>query len=129
MPKRQIPKAVFEPLEDIAAEDLLDNEALLSMVKKEAPLAIEEALKSKKNFATLFEISGTGYYLDIPKSYWIPALEQCIVYKLEEEKFEDCISIKNLIEDIRKSIKTPKTKPLKKKKNGTGIDRDTASDK
>jgi len=129
MSKRQIPRAMFEPLEDLQAADLLDNAALLTLVKKEAPLAIEEALKNKKTFATLFEISGTGYYLDIPKNYWIPALEQCIVYKLEEEDFEDCVKIKNLIEDIKKPTKTLTNKPLKQKKNGTRTDRDSTSDK
>jgi hypothetical protein len=85
MSKREIPKAFFEPLEHIQASDLLDNEALLSMIKKETSLAIEEAFRNKKTFATLFEINGIGLYLDIPKQYWIPALEQCINFKLEED--------------------------------------------
>ena len=48
--KREIPKAFFEPLEDIQASDLLDNEALLNMIKVETPLAIEEAFRNKKTF-------------------------------------------------------------------------------
>lgn len=120
MSTRKIPKAFFEPLEDVKEADLRDNETLLTLVKKEAPLAIEEAFNAKKTFATLFEVNATGYYIDIPKSQWIPALEQCIAYKLEEEKFEDCISIKNLIESIKKGNKTISKKELKKKSDGAG---------
>jgi hypothetical protein len=115
MSKRQIPKAFFEPLEDIQASDLLDNEALLTMVKNETPLAIEEAFRNNKTFASLFEINGMGLYIDIPKTHWVAALEQCINFKLEEEKFEDCIKLRDLIEEIRKPIK----KIPKKKVDGT----------
>jgi hypothetical protein len=115
MSKRQIPRAIFEPLENIQASDLLDNEDLLNMIKKETPVAIEEAFRNKKTFATLFEINGMDLYLDVPKQYWIPALEQCIRFMIEEEDFEKCIPLRNLIEEIKKPIK----KIPKKKNNGT----------
>ena len=123
MNKRKIPRAFFEPLEAIQASDLLENESLLDLVKNETPLAIEEAFRNKKTFATLFEINGIGLYIDIPKQYWIPALEQCISFKLTEEKFEDCIKLRDLIEEIRKPIK----KIPKKKENGATVKRDTDS--
>jgi hypothetical protein len=123
MNKRQIPKAFFEPLEAIQASDLFDNEPLLNLIKKETPLAIEEAFRNKKTFATLFEINGIELYLDIPKQYWVPALEQCISFKLTEEKFEDCIKLRDLIEEIKKPIK----RISKKKDNGTVVERDTDS--
>lgn len=123
MNKREIPKAFFEPLEDIQASDLLDNEALLRMIKAETPIAIEEAFRNKKTFATLFEINGMGLYIDVPKQYWIPALEQCINFMLEEERFEECIKLRDLIEEIKKPIK----RIPKKKNNGTVAERDTDS--
>jgi len=119
MSKRNIPKAIFEPLENIECADLITTPSLLNLVKKETPIAIKEAHESKKTFATLFEINGLGFYLDIPKQYWIPALEQCINFMLEEEKFEECIPIKKLIDQIRKPIKTLPKKPSKKKDDGT----------
>ena len=123
MNKRKIPRAFFEPLEAIQASDLLENESLLDLVKNETPLAIEEAFRNKKTFATLFEINGIELYIDIPKQYWIPALEQCISFKLTEEKFEDCIKLRDLIEEIRKPIK----KIPKKKENGATVKRDSDS--
>ena len=123
MSKREIPKAFFEPLEDIQASDLLDNEALLRMIKAETPIAIEEAFRNKKTFATLFEINGMGLFIDIPKQYWVPALEQCINFMLEEERFEECIKLRDLIEELKKPIK----RIPKKKNNGTVAERDTDS--
>jgi hypothetical protein len=117
MSARKIPRAVFEPVSDILASDLEENSVLLSLVKREVPVAIEEAFKAKKTFATLFEINTTGMFLDIPKNYWIPALE----------KFEDCISIKNLIEEIRKGNKTISKKTQKKQDDGAGTDTNTTS--
>lgn len=128
MPKRIIPKAMFEPLEDVEASALLENEMLMLLVKKETPLAIREAVDNKKTFATIFEISGTGFYLDLPKPYWIPAIEQCILLMLEEEKFEECVVLKELIEDIKKSLKPISTKKPKKKKDGAGVNGDSSSD-
>lgn len=118
MSKRKIPRALFEPLEDIKASDLLESEALLIMLKKETPLAIREAFETNKTFATLFEINGLSLYVDIPKQYWIPALEQCISYLLEEEKFEECVSLKKLIDEIKQPVKTIPKKKSKKKENG-----------
>lgn len=119
MGKRKIPKAVFEPLEEAICEDLLTIPYLVEMVKKEAPLAIKEALQTKKNFATLFEINGLGVYIDIPKQYWISALEQCIESMSKEERFEECVSIKKLIDEINMPSNSPRKKPTKTKKDGT----------
>ena len=50
--KRLIPRALFEPIIGIQASDLTDNAILLNLIKSETPLAIEEAFKAKKTFAT-----------------------------------------------------------------------------
>ena len=125
MPKRQIPRALFELPDDIQASQLIENDSLLALVKAETPIAIEESFRNKKTFATIFEINGIGLYVDIPKAYWIPALEQCIAYNLEEERFEECVKLKNLIDEIRKGNKTIKT--TKPEKDGTGTNGDTDS--
>ena len=116
MSKRIIPRALFEPFTGLQSSDLLDNEPLLNLIKNETPAAIEEAFRSKKTFATLFEVNMTGYYLDIPKQYWIDALEECIKLYLHEEKYEECVKLNSLIEQI----KTASKKPFKQKNNGEG---------
>lgn len=121
MSRRKIPRAIFEPLEQIKCVDLVNTKPLLRLIEKETPLAIREAFETNKTFATLFEINGLGLYLDIPKQYWIPALEQCINFMLEEEKFEECVPLKKLIDDIKKPIKSLPKKTTKKKGDGTAL--------
>lgn len=114
MATRKIPRALFEPIENIRASELIANEVLLNLIKTETVIAIQEAFTSKKTFATLFEVNGTGMYIDIPKQYWVPALEQCINFMLEEERFEECIPIKVLIDEIKKPVRTLAKKEKKK---------------
>jgi hypothetical protein len=116
--KRIIPRALFEPIIGLRASDLTDNNTLLNLIKNETPLAIEEAFKAKKTFATIFEVNTSGYFLDIPKMYWISALEECIKLNLEDEHFEECIKLKDLIEEIKRASK----KPIKSKQDGERID-------
>jgi hypothetical protein len=124
MAKRLIPRALFEPFADLQASDLLDNEPLINLIRNEAPDAIEEAFLNKKTFATLFEVNTTGYFLDIPKMYWVDALEECIKLNLVEEKYEECLRLNKLIE----KIKIAPRKSIKQKKNGERVNGDTACD-
>lgn len=119
MAKRKIPKAVFEPLEKAVCAELVAMPSLVSMIEREAPIAIREAHKNRKTHATLFEINGLGLYVDIPKQDWVPALEQCIDLMSAKEMFEDCILVKELINEIKKPTKAPTKKSTKKKKDGT----------
>lgn len=125
MTKRLIPRALFEPLSGIQAADLIDNEPLINLIRQETPAAIEEAFRAKKTFATLFEVNMTGHFLDIPKMYWVAALEECIKLNLQEEHFEECLKLKNLIDEI----KTTPRKSTKQKSNGKRTDGDTTRNK
>ncbi len=122
--KRQIPKALFEPWSGITAEDLMDTPPLVELVKKEAPKAIQDAFENRKTFATLFQVNHSEYYVDIPKSHWIHALEECIKYLIEEQRYEECKDIKKLIDDIKAAAKRI-SKPLKQAQNGEAADRDS----
>lgn len=129
MAKRQIPKAVFEPWDGFTAEDLLDTPALVHLVKKETPLAIKDAFANKKTFATLFQINHSENYIDIPKSYWIPALEECIKYLIEEQRYEECGNLKELIDSIKKGTKRTVKKSENGTTNGQAANRDSNSNK
>lgn len=115
--KRQIPKAVFEPWSSIVASDLIETPPLVELIKRETPIAIKDAFENRKTFATLFQVNHSEYYIDIPKPYWIKALEECINYLIEEQRFEECKDIKKLIDDI-KAVTKRINKPLKESGNG-----------
>ena len=127
MAKRQIPKAVFEPWESITADDLLQTPQLVELVKKEAYRAVKDAFENRKTFATLFQVNHSEYFIDIPKPYWVPALEECIKYLIEEQRFEECKDIKKLIDSIKAGSKTISKKSLKQVDNGETTDGDTIS--
>ena len=122
MAKRSIPKAIFEPWENIEAADLLETASLVELVKRETPKAIRDAFISRKTFATLFQINHSENYVDIPKSYWVTALEECIKYLIEEQRYEECKDVKKLIDDIKLSSKTVSKKSLKHLEDGEATD-------
>ena len=128
MAKRNIPKAVFEPWDGLEAADLLDTPQLVELVKKETPKAIRDAFDNRKTFATLFQINHSEFYIDIPKPYWTSALDECIKYLIEEQRFEECKDIKKLIDDIKAGSRPVANKPLKRLDNGETADRDSDSD-
>lgn len=115
MGTRKIPKAIFEPLENVTCAELVAMPSLVAMVEVQAPAAIREAIKSKKPSATLFEINGLGLYVDILRQDWISALQQCMDHMTAAEKFEDCIPLKELIDDIKKDTKPVASRIIKKK--------------
>jgi len=49
--------------------------------------------------------------------YWVDALQECIKLNLVDEKYEECLKLNNLIEDIKKVSK----KTIKQKDNGEGV--------
>lgn len=128
MAKRSIPKAVFEPWEGLTADDLLNTRQLIELVRHETPKAIKDAFQNNKSFATLFQINHTEYYLDIPKPYWISALEECIKYLIEDQRYEECRDLKKLIDDIKAGSKTVSKKTLKQKVDGKAANGNPISD-
>lgn len=111
MSKRNQPiRAIFDNLSSLTSEDILSSDIFKQLVKSETPAAIERAMQEKKAYATLFEINNTASYIDIPKRNWQSALESCLQWYIEDEDFDKCIHIKDLIKKIqeKKPINIPK---------------------
>lgn len=119
---RRAVRAVFQDPEDLRAEDVAKSEVLRNLLKIHVPKAIEEAIVKKKIYAPLFEINETGHYVEIHKNHWVGALETCLVWYVDEEDYEMCNHIKNLIKSIQ-------SKPTKKisinKTDGEGLQADS----
>jgi hypothetical protein len=49
----------------------------------------------------LFELGQSEYYIEIEKRDWEQALQSCIDKLVEDEKYEECIKIKDVIEKIK----------------------------
>lgn len=114
-------RALFDNLDSLTSEHIAKSDILKELIKKHAPLAIEEAIVDKKIYASLFEINDSGQYVEIHKNQWIQALETCLLWYVEDENYEMCTHIKNLIHTLQEKPKAGKIDVPKKRKNGKRI--------
>ena len=99
------PRAVFENINALKAEDIQNSEILKTLLKKEVPKSIEYAIENKKTFASIFEINDSNCYIELHRNQWIQALETCILFHIEDEDYESCNKITKLMEKIRNKPK------------------------
>ena len=57
-------------------------------------------LFTRRKIATLFSIRGTEYNVELKQSEWRNALQECIEYYSGQEKYEQCIEIKQLLDKL-----------------------------
>lgn len=114
---RRAVRALFDHVDQLAAEDIAQSEVLKQLLKVHLPIAIEDAIVKKKIYASLFEINDSSHYVEIHKHHWIQALETSLVWYVEDEDYEMCNHIKNLILSIQEKA-TTKLSLKKKKKDG-----------
>jgi len=100
--KRRPPRALFYDVFNIRAEDYQDSVQLRLLLYKEIPLAIFDAISTKKNTATVFEINNTSNYVEIPKECWSQALEWSLTHYIEQEDYVSCSKIKSTIDKLTK---------------------------
>ena len=114
-------RALFDNLDSLTSDQISKSDILKELIKKHVPLAIEEAIVDKKIYASLFEINDSGQYIEVHKNQWVQALETCLVWYVEDENYEMCTHIKNLIQTIQDKSKTGKIQLPKKRKHGKRI--------
>jgi hypothetical protein len=114
---RKTVRAMFNSPELLTSDEIAKSEILKDLLKKHLPLAIEDALVQSKIYAALFEINDSNNYIEIHKNNWIQALETCLVWYVDDEDYEMCNHIKNLIHSIHDKLKS-KLSLNKKKKDG-----------
>lgn len=115
--KRPI-RALFENPQDLRAEDVAKSEILKDLLKNHVPLAIENAIVKKKIYASVFEINDSKQFIEIHKNNWVQALETCLVWYVEDEDYEMCNHIKNIIFTIQDKKKLSKISIQQNKSNG-----------
>lgn len=114
-------RALFDNLDELTPDQISKSDILKELIKKHAPLAIEDAIVDKKIYASLFEINDSGQYIEVHKNQWVQALETCLLWYVEDENYEMCTHIKNLIQTIQDKSKNSKIDVPKKKKYGKRI--------
>lgn len=92
----------FEDIYEMRAEDLIESEALMNVLKIEVPKSIEIAVKERRTYATVFEINSFGVYVEIHKKDWINALTSCLTMFTEEEDYESCAKVSKTLALLNK---------------------------
>jgi hypothetical protein len=111
-------RALFDRPEQLQAEEVAKSEILKDLLKNHVPLAIENAIIKKKIYASVFEINDSKQFIEIHKNNWIQALETCLVWYVEDEDYEMCNHIKNLIFTIQDKKKGNKISIQQNKSDG-----------
>ena len=107
--KRPI-RAMFPLDQELTATDIASSDILKNLLKSSVPSCISAALNEKKIYACIFEINSTNHFIEIHKKDWISALETCVILYAEDEEYEKCSEVNNLIKLIREKEKRPKIK-------------------
>lgn len=118
--KRRVTRALFDQPEFLISEDVAKSEILKQLLKIHVPNSIEDAIINSKIYACIFEINDSNHYIEIHKNHWIQALETCLLWYVEDENYEMCNHIKNIIKSIKDKSKISKVS-IKKKKDGEGL--------
>lgn len=98
---RKVVRAVFDNPYDLTPEQVADSQELKKLIKSQAPEVIRLAFDHGKKFATIFEINDSSFYVELPKKSWVQALETCLLWYVEEENYEMCTKIKDLVKEIQ----------------------------
>ena len=61
---------------------------------------ITEAIKNKKNKIKLCEVKNSNTYITVEKQEWKESLDSALQFYINEEEYEECSKIKNLIDKL-----------------------------
>ena len=98
---RKVLRAVFDNPHDLSADQVSSSKDLKKLIKESAPESIKLAFDANKQYATVFEINDSSYYVEVHKKNWVQALETCMLWYVEDENYEMCTKIKDLVNEIQ----------------------------
>ena len=105
IPSRKVPILNMHSVERVDSEVLSETYQLKTFVYTETPKAIEEALRTRKQVATLCQINNQDAFIEIQKEDWCIAIDRCIAYQSEKEQYELCSELRDIRARIDKSKK------------------------
>jgi hypothetical protein len=98
--KRKIPVFRVSLSDGVTYEQVSSHPEIRKVVIEETIFAIKEGVKNKKKSIPLFQIAGTTTYLELEKEKWQPTLEKILDQYIEDENYDKCIEIRDLIKQI-----------------------------
>ena len=103
---KRVIRAVFDDPNNVDPELLVKSKELKDLLKTQVVETIILALNHNKLYACVFEINDSNSYIEIHKNHWIQALETCLLWYVEDENYEMCTKIKDLVYQIQNKKKS-----------------------
>jgi hypothetical protein len=97
---RKVPIVSFQIPPSVPSSEVAKSDSFKVAVFTETLNGIKDAINKKKTVATLFNIKGSDVNIELKQSEWKNALQGCIEYYSELEKYEQCSEIKQLIDKL-----------------------------
>jgi hypothetical protein len=113
--KRVIPNICVHFVEGADLSIIRENEHIQDIILGSVVLGIKEAVKLRRQEATIVELNSSGNYVSISREKWKQSLENAQQYYIRLEEYEICADIQKLIESLnsygsKRSYKsTPRT--------------------
>jgi len=98
--KRKVPVFRLSLIDGVSHEQVSSHPDVRKAVIEETIFAIKDGIKRRKNSISLFQIAGTTTYLELEKEKWQPTLENMLEHYVEDEDYDKCIEIRDLIKQI-----------------------------
>lgn len=101
--RREIPILTITASNELATiEAISESPDFITFLHTETPKAIKEAIRTRKQVATLFEVGSENSFIELKKIEWEVAIDACIAYQSKVEKYELCIELQDLKTEINK---------------------------
>lgn len=100
MKKRRIPvfNIYIEPGADY--DRLIEIPEIKEIVIDELLIALDEAVNKRKKSINLFEITNSGYYIELKKTEYKTSLEKVLAHFIEKEEYDKCAKCRDLINKL-----------------------------
>ena len=98
---KKVTRALFDNPHGVSPESVSESKELKKLIKSQLVDSVRSAFEANKQYASLFEINDSTYYVEIHKKYWVQALETGMLWYVEDEDYETCTKIKDLVKQIQ----------------------------
>lgn len=94
--RKQVPSLHVFPLDENTSEYILGSDEIKSYIYKNTFECIDDAISKRRKSAQIFRLNNSEFYLEIPQSQWVNAINSCINHFEKEQEFETCAILTTL---------------------------------
>lgn len=93
---KQVPSLYVFPLDENTLDYILESGEIKNYVYQNTYECISDAVSKKRKSAQIFRLNNSDFYLEIPNTQWVNAINSCINHYEKKEEFETCAILTTL---------------------------------